>query len=213
MDKLTKQRNLLAMLLLLGFAGCCFLFWRIASTADKINIASLLESTVSRQQVDSTISSIQQQWEAKLLEKDSELARYKAMLEKPGETKIIIQTRIEYQDTGSIKTVLVQDSTEIDTFLISECPKYRAEKHNRWLDFEVASDCESAEYKLSFRDSIAVIFRSERQGFLRGSKTTAYLYSQSPYGIGPDEPLQVVEVPKKPSLIVRLIKWVFNRKL
>lgn len=210
-----KQRNTLGIVILVCLALVCFLFWRLATIVSKSQESQLLANVdkISRAQADAQIDTIQKSWEAKLAAKDSELERYKEMLSKRGsQTVALIQTRLEYRDTGSIKTQIVYADTTKTPEIEFVYPEYQGKLQNEWIELSITANCDSIDYDVSTRDSILVLFRSERIGFLKPRKTTAYLYSQSPYTISNTQAFQSVVLPQRPNFFVRIFRAIFNGK-
>ena len=212
----TKQRNTLGVIILVCIALVCFLFWRLATIATKNQESQMLANVdkISRAQADAQIDSIQDTWEQRLSEKEGELERYKEMLAKKGsQTVALLQTRVEYRDTGSIKTVVEYiDTSKVKTEYVFDYPEFSAEHHTEWIDLVMTANCDSFTYDLKTRDSILVLFRSEKTGFLKPRKTTAYLYSQSPYTISNTQAFQSVVLPQRPGFFVRIFRAIFNGK-
>jgi hypothetical protein len=209
-----KQRNTLGILMILFFGLICFLFWRLATIASNNQESQLVANAdkVSRAQADAQIDSIQKTWEARLANKESELERFKEMVSKRGsETVALVQTKLVYRDTGSVKTV-IEYKDSVRTEVVFDYYEFKGEKHDEWIDLEMTANCDSFTYDLQTRDSILVLFRSEKQGFLKPKKTTAYLYSQSPYTISNTQAFQSVVLPQRPGLLVRLYRAIFNGK-
>lgn len=207
-----KQRNGLAVVILFCLALICLLFWRLATIATQNQQSQLVANIdkFSRAQADAQIDSIQASWETRLVEKESELERYKEMLSKRGsQTVALVQTKLVYRDTGSIKTVvLYRDSIQKE--VVNNCPELSAQHSDQWIDIKITANIDSISYDLKMRDSILVLFRSEKQGFLRPMKTVAYLYSQSPYTSSNNQAFQSVVMPKRPCLFVRIFRAIFD---
>jgi len=210
-----KQRNTLGIIILVCLALVCFLFWRLASIATRNQESQLLANVdkISRAQADAQIDTIQKSWEAKLAEKEGELERYKEMLAKKGsQTVALIQTRLEYRDTGSIRTQVVFIDTTDTPEVEFVYPEYTGKFNDGWIELSITANCDSIAYDVSTRDSILVLFRSERTGFLKPRKTTAYLYSQSPHTISNTQAFQSVVLPQRPGFFVRIFRAIFNGK-
>jgi hypothetical protein len=206
-----KQRNALAVFMLVCMALICFLFWRLATIATQ-NQQSQLAANIdkfSRAQADAQIDSIQASWETRLFEKEGELERFKEMLAKKGQTVALVQTKLIYRDTGRIKTVYqsIIDSTQKE--FVFNYPELSAEHHDNWIDIKMTANCDTFTYDLQVRDSILVLFRSEKQRFFRSSKTVAYLYSQSPYTTSNTQAFQSVILPKRRGLFARIFRAIF----
>lgn len=211
-----KQRNTLGVIILVCFALVCFLFWRLATIATHNKEYQMLANVdqVTRAQADAQIDSIQNIWQQRLSEKEGELQRYKKMLAKKGsETVALAHDLIEYRDTGSIKTFIeYRDTGLVVKHYVFDYPEFRAEHHTKWIDLEMTANCDSFTFDLKTRDSILVLFRSEKQGFLKPRKTVAYLYSQSPHTISNTQAFQAVVLPQRPGFFVRIFRAVFNGK-
>lgn len=206
-----KQRNIVFWLLLCATGFSIFLLWRVAGIAANQNIAELSNDINLRneQQVDSIIKSYESVWNVKLAEKDKELARYQEMLSKKGSSTVaVVQTKIIYRDTGSITDVVVltKDSIVLDSVF----PVYEGQLINKWVDLKITAGKDSIKYDLQTSDSLVVIFRQEKQGFLKPKKTVAYFYSQSPYSGDQSQLIQYVLVPKRKGWLARLIGKIFN---
>jgi hypothetical protein len=208
-----RQRNIVFILLLLAMAVAAFLFWRVGNIVARQNMAAISNNLAlkSEQQVDAKIAEYQGEWERKLADKDQELERYKKMLADKGRTIAVVQTQVEYRDTGSLKTVVVYvDSTEADSMCYY--PVYSASVENKWLKLNITASHDSVDYSLVTNDSLMVIFRESKEGFFKPRKTVAYVYSQSPYSGDQTQPMQYILVPKRKGLLCRVWRAIFNKK-
>jgi len=208
------QRNIVFWLLLIAMGMAAFLFWRIGNVVTKQNMAAISNNLAlqSEQQVDAKIAEYQGDWEKKLAAKEQELERYKKMLSDKGRTIALVQTQVEYRDTGSIRKVIVYlpDSTELDSAALY--PTYTGSVHNKWLQLDIIANKDSIDYFLKTNDSLMVVFRETKEGFFKPRRTGVYIYSQSPYSGDHSQPMQYLMVPKRKGLFCRIWQAIFRKK-
>jgi hypothetical protein len=204
-----QLRNVVIGLLFLAVAASVLLFWRVGNAIPN----EIILGTQNEQAAIEKITQIQNEWREKLSNKEAELERYRAMLDKRGEVTTIVQTKLIYKDTGSIKEVIVFVPIDPETGDSLKCfPTYIGSVKNKWLDLTVTASKDSIGYDLQTRDSILIVFKELKQGFWIRPKTEVFLYSQSPYSGDISQPINQVTVPKRPNLLQRLINRILNVK-
>ena len=211
LERFPKTSRGLAYFLLIILMLAAFLWWRVGVMVTNQNVAAISNNLQleSETQVDSIIKIKEKEWINKLNSKENELERYKQMLaESNSRTIALVQTQLVYRDTGSIREVVVfVDSTSKDTI---KNPIYTGYVSDKWMDLSIKATCDSINYILSTRDSLLVLFRNEKQGFLKPKKTVAYIYSQSPYSGDISQPMHYVMVPKRKGLFCRIWQSIFK---
>lgn len=215
---IVKQRNTLGLIAAGMLLLICFLLFRLATSVSEGYNSELAAGVQHNADyiTDSLIRSVEEEWRLRILQSNDSIAKsYQEMLDKANSRTIaIVKWRTEYRDTGSVKTFVeycdtgsVQIFTVLDSNLV-----LRTEYHDEWLDLSVTATVDSSEFSVMSRDSVLVIFRDEKQGFLKPRKTVAYLYNTSPYTQSQTQAFQAIIVPKRPGLLMRIINRIFHGK-